>query len=68
MDGIACGASAPCDAHHIVQGGRRLGHMFVLPFCFQCHRGKFSITYAKKSFIAKYGTEMELLERVNEIF
>jgi hypothetical protein len=34
-----CGKHGPSDAHHIVMGGRRLGHMFVLPLCVEHHRG-----------------------------
>lgn len=60
----ACGRSAPSEAHHITQCGRRLGHYYTIPLCHECHEGKFSIGNAKKQFIAKYGTELELLEKV----
>lgn len=60
----ACGKAAPSQAHHICEGGKRLGHMFTLPLCFLCHEGNFcSIGNTKKSFIEKYGTEIELLEK-----
>ncbi len=29
----------PVDVHHITKCGRRLGHKFTLPLCFDCHRG-----------------------------
>ena len=66
MNCITCGAYG-VQIHHICQGGRRLGHDYTLPLCPECHEGKFSIGNAKKSFVAKYGSEMELLEKVNEI-
>lgn len=56
------------EAHHITQCGRRLGHFFCLPLCQSHHEGtKLSIGNTKKSFMARYGTELELLEKVNEI-
>ena len=64
---VACGKPPISQAHHICQGGRRLGHYYVLSLCYSCHEGKFSIGNAKKSFVAKYGTELELLEKVYEM-
>lgn len=56
------------EAHHITQGGRRLGHFSTLPLCQGHHEGtKLSIGNTKKSFVAKYGSELELLTKVNEI-
>ena len=61
---IVCGYY-PVDCHHITEGGRRLGNMYCLPLCFDHHEGQiFSIGNHKKSFIKKYGTELELLEKV----
>lgn len=58
--------SGAIEAHHIVKG-KRLGHYFTLPLCHEHHEGRFSIGNTKKSFIAKYGSEYELLERVKAI-
>ena len=72
--------SAP-DIHHIVEGGRRLGHDFTLPLCPWHHRGIQwdewtargmeevlgpSLAHSKRKFVEWYGTERELLELVNE--
>lgn len=60
------------EAHHITEGGRRMGHYHSIPLCPNyephnyegCHEGKIcSIGNTKKSFIKKYGSEHELLER-----
>lgn len=37
-----CGASAPSDAHHILEGrikGRRGHHFCTIPLCKDCHQG-----------------------------
>lgn len=39
LDCCVCGAHGPSDAHHLTQCGRRLGHEFVIPLCYECHRG-----------------------------
>lgn len=67
MPCIACRSRQQVEVHHITQGGRRLGHEFTLCLCHECHEGKFSIGNAKKSFIMKYGTELELLGKVNKL-
>jgi hypothetical protein len=64
---IACSAPPPTEAHHITVCGRRLGHLFALSLCHECHEGEFSIGNAKKRFIEKYGTELFLLQKVNEL-
>lgn len=65
---IACrkdGHSTPASVHHIVQGHRRLGHLFTLPLCPLHHQGDGrevpSVHFTKRTFAAKYGTELELL-------
>ena len=53
--------------HHIVDGGRRLGHLFSLPLCQPGHHqdgqqfGLISVHPWKARFEARYGTQMELL-------
>jgi len=65
---IACrkdGISSPASVHHIVQGNRRLGHLFTLPLCYPHHQGDGrqvpSVHFAKRSFVARYGAELDLL-------
>lgn len=70
----------PCDVHHLLSGNRRRGHMFTVPLCAWHHRavplGGFSIAtleahlgpslaLTSKKFRERYGTDDELLERVN---
>lgn len=33
-----CKASAPSDAHHLLEVGRRVGHFAVIPLCKSCHQ------------------------------
>lgn len=65
---VAClqdGYHSPASVHHIVQGNRRLGHLFTLPLCAIHHQGDGreapSVHFAKRSFVARYGSELELL-------
>lgn len=32
-----CSASAPSDAHHILENSRRISHFAVIPLCRDCH-------------------------------
>jgi hypothetical protein len=56
--------------HHICQGYRRLGHLYTIPLCDPGHHkdgrsmGFISVHEAKRSFVARYGTELELLARL----
>jgi hypothetical protein len=58
--------------HHIVVGGRRLGHLFTLPLCDPGHhQGGYALGLTsrhpwKARFEAKYGTEFELLARLKQ--
>jgi hypothetical protein len=58
-------------AHHLTSGGRRLGHMFTIPLCKWHHHWDSPLPIGdaygkgKKSWIAKHGTEKELLEKTN---
>ncbi|VTU38357.1 hypothetical protein H4CHR_04405 [Variovorax sp. PBS-H4] len=60
----------PPAVHHILRGGRRIGHLFTLPLCDPGHhqggqeKGAISRHPYKARFEAKYGTELELLERL----
>jgi hypothetical protein len=58
----------PAAVHHILRGGRRIGHLFTLPLCDPGHHqggqplGMLSRHPWKAQFEARYGTELELLE------
>jgi len=64
---IACftghgGTGRPVEVHHILRGGRRLGHLFTLPLCVIHHRdGQTARHPYKARFEQAYGTELELL-------
>lgn len=65
---VACakdGISSPASIHHIVQGNRRLGHLFSLPLCPLHHQGDGrkvpSVHFTKRTFVQRYGSELELL-------
>lgn len=74
---IACrinGMYSPAEIHHVLDGGRRIGHSHVIPLCFPHHRGGGDGLSAvvsrhpyKKRFEAAYGTEQQLLDRVEEL-
>ncbi len=57
----------PCAVHHIVEGGRRLGHLFTLGLCQPGHhmdspdKSQISRHPNKARFTAAYGSEYELL-------
>lgn len=55
----------PACVHHIISGSRRLGHLFTIPLCPEHHKsdGRHvpSIHNQRRTFAAKYGTELELL-------
>lgn len=70
---IACridGNQREAAIHHIVSGGRRLGHLFTLPLCDPGHHqngqalGMVSVHPWRKRFEARYGTQLELLARL----
>lgn len=54
--------------HHMLSGGRRIGHLFTLPLCQPGHHmdgqqlGRISRHPWKRQFEQKYGTEQELLQ------
>jgi hypothetical protein len=55
----------PAEVHHILRGGQRIGHLFTLPLCTTHHRGgPFARHPYRARFEKQYGTEMELLERL----
>jgi hypothetical protein len=66
------------ECHHILDGGRRMGHRFTIPLCKGHHQGYFtetqkirlrddeqvSIGTGRKPFNEKFGTERELWAKV----
>jgi hypothetical protein len=64
LDGM--GRVEPC-VHHILRGGRRMGHLFTLPLCGAHHQhdtasGLIARHPFKARFEEKYGSESKLLE------
>lgn len=73
----------PADVHHIVQGGKRMGHSYTIPLSAWLHRGIKpwptmsvdantaqygpSLAHNKRAFVERYGTELELLEKTNKL-
>lgn len=64
---VACFVSGerepvPAEVHHILRGGRRLGHLYTLPLCLAHHRdGPYARHPWKDRFETKFGTELGLL-------
>ncbi len=61
----------PAELHHIRSGvgmGQRSSHYHAIPLCAFHHRlGHNAIHKSKVSFESEFGTELELLESVNEL-
>lgn len=64
---------SPCEIHHCLSGGRRMGEMFVLGLCFEHHRSGrndeevVSRDHNQKRFEARYGKESWLLEQTKRL-
>jgi hypothetical protein len=68
---LACrqdGHYSEAEIHHIVSGNKRMGHFYTLPLCPSHHRHgtehEPSVHPWKKRFEAKYGTQLELLAKL----
>lgn len=63
---------SPVQIHHLLSGGRRIGHLSSIPLCQPHHQGGFNDAKIvsrhpyKRAFEERYGTEQQLLERVRE--
>lgn len=71
----------PPDIHHLLSGGRRIGHQATIPLCPHHHRGLIpadcrtareaeerhgpSLAVSPRAFKERYGSEEDLLETVN---
>lgn len=75
------GVFSQADVHHVLSGGRRTGHKDTIPLCPWHHRGVVghmelpprhldigpSLANGSKPFHARFGTQKELLAKVNEL-
>jgi hypothetical protein len=67
------GARTPAAIHHILSGGRRMGHLHTLPLCDPGHHqnsptpAKISRHPNKARFDAAYGSELELLAQLQAL-
>ena len=63
------GRETNAEVHHIRTQtglGLRPSHFATIPLCSTHHRtGKLSVHLGKKAFVERYGTEQEILEKVN---
>jgi hypothetical protein len=66
------GKEVNAEVHHIrnIGGhtgiGKRPSHFHTVPLCVSHHRnGKVSVHLGKKEFVARYGTEQDILKKVN---
>ena len=66
---IICGNTSRCSVHHIVEGGKRKGHDFAIPLCYEHHQagmgeGAYISRHPWKArFEEKYGDEQILLAK-----
>jgi len=67
------GVDSPCEIHHLLRGGRRLGEHYVLGLCQIHHRGQINTAETvsrhpwRREFETRYGTELELLDKTREL-
>ena len=81
---LACkqwGMYREADLHHILSGGRRMGHSYAIPLCEWHHRGVSvndmkgdemlemygpSLARDKRAFVDTFGSEIDLLALADE--
>ena len=66
--------TTPPQIHHMLSGGRRMGHLWTLPLCFSHHDGGInnaqivsrghSLRRWENRYAERFGTEREILERL----
>ncbi len=69
MPCIVCGMQ-PVQVHHLPGQGMRASHWETIPLCFEHHLGGnigTAVHSGRRSFEANYGTEKELLAKVNAL-
>lgn len=63
----------PAEVHHMLRNGRKRGHLFTIPLCYQHHRSGrndkeiVSRDHNQRRFEARYGKEEWLLARTKEM-
>lgn len=66
-------ARRPAEVHHLLSGGRRMGHLYSIPLCVDHHRGGskdgpfISRHPYKARFEAAYAPELELLDAARSL-
>ena len=66
MSCVICDSSPVAVHHALTGGGGRKDHMKVLPLCYNHHQGKDGIhTIGRKVWRDRFGSEIELLEKVD---
>lgn len=67
-----CGASAPSEAHHILEGripGRKAHDFCTIPLCVDCHRGKNGVHGQKIMLKIMKENELNLLgETIKKLY
>lgn len=65
--------NTPAVVHHLLRGGRRIGHLATIPLCPDHHQqtrpgtGKVARHPTKVQFEKAYGTEQHLLEQTKKL-
>jgi len=73
IDRLQSGAFVPPERHHLLKGGKRIGHVDSIPLCAAHHRSGrkddacVSRHPWKRAFEKRYGTEEFLLEKTREL-
>lgn len=68
------GVKSPPDIHHVHKNNRRIDDMHTIPLCFIHHRSGINNKNAvsrhpfKRAFEKRYGTEIDLLKQVQDLF
>lgn len=64
---------SPTEIHHLLSGGRRIGHLHSISLCMIHHRSGRNDSVVsrhpwRKAFEQKYGTEAQLLEKLRSLY
>lgn len=64
----------PAQVHHLLNGNRRIGHLFTIPLCYLHHQSNRNDAQCtsrhpgqRRQFEARYGTEQYLLDETNKL-
>jgi hypothetical protein len=63
---VVCGAW-PVEVHHVTGDKMPRSDFRVIPLCYDCHRGADGYHNAKQSWVARYGHDYLLLDKVAEL-